>query len=343
MTSLPQELPARLQNSSTIKGAYTMVLEMEAAAKSTPLRKEGDDSERKKLLVFARVVGYLLLEGPSYEAAIAVALEVVSASNIQDRFKIGQIYFNHYILCFRKYKGHTPTPSEHPSRPSFDARKQLIQGELKEPPKNHSALLRDGYRCMITGYYDLNSVAKNEELRNLVTQSCEIVVRHTQCAHIFPSSTNANTSDSGRSEAKKEYAATIWTIMERFGYVGLCREFNEANIHCLRNIMTLEPTLQPNQKDTYKVKFAFPFQNSGNLCPELITFQSKYEHLPLPDPRYLEIHAACARVCHLSGAAEYINKYEREMEDIQVLSTDGASADILHYALQSLSFQVPVF
>ncbi|KAF8489045.1 hypothetical protein BU17DRAFT_72767 [Hysterangium stoloniferum] len=254
MTSLPQELPARLQNSSTIKGAYTMVLEMEAAAKSTPLRKEGDDSERKKLLVFARVVGYLLLEGPSYEAAIAVALEVVSASNIQDRFKIGQIYFNHYILC-----------------------------------------------------------SKNEELRNWSHNPVKLLLD-------IP-------IDSGRSEAKKEYAATIWTIMERFGYVGLFREFNESKYPLSAHIMTLEPTVM-NEK-----------QNSGNLCPELITFQSKYEHLPLPDPRYLEIHAACARVCHLSGAAEYINKYEREMEDIQVLSTDGASADILHYALQSLSFK----
>ncbi|KAF8503858.1 hypothetical protein BU17DRAFT_58478, partial [Hysterangium stoloniferum] len=322
------ELPARLQNSPTIKGAYTMVLEMEATAKSTPLRKEGDDSERKKLLVFARVVGYLLLEGPSYEAVIAVALEVVSASNIQDRFKIGQIYFNHYILCFRKYKGHTPTPSEHPSRPSFDAQKQLIQGELKEPPKNHSALLRDGYQCMITGNYDLNSVTENEELQKLVTQSCEIVVRNTQCAHILPSSINANTSDIGGYGGKKEYAATIWTIMEHFGYVGLFKEFNKGNIHCLPNIMTLETTFH----DWFQTKYE-----------HLPLPQTKYEHLPLPDPRYLEIHAACARVYHLSGAAEYINKYEREMEDIQVLSTDGASADILHYALQSLSFQVSVF
>ncbi|KAF8530302.1 hypothetical protein BU17DRAFT_35692 [Hysterangium stoloniferum] len=342
MTSLPDKLPARLQKSATIKGAYPMVLEMEAAAESTPLRKEGDDFERKKRLVFARVVGYLLLEGPSDMACTTVALEVVSANNIEDRFKIGQMYFNHYILCFRKYKGRTPTPSEHPSRPSFDALKQMIQCELKEPPKNHSvaknlALLRDGYRCMITGNYDLNSITENEELRKLVTQSCGIVVRNTQCAHIFPSPTNANTSDRGGHEGK--YAATIWTIMDRFGYRGLFREFNDADIHRLDNIMTLETTLQPNQKDTYKVKFAYPFQNSGNLCPELIRFESKYEHLPLPDPRYLEIHAACARVCHLSGAAEYINKYEREMEDIQVLSTDGASADILHYALQSLSFQ----
>ncbi|KAF8528998.1 hypothetical protein BU17DRAFT_37320 [Hysterangium stoloniferum] len=343
MTSLPGKLPARLQKSPTIQGAYSMVLEIEAAAKSTPLGKEGDDSERKKRLVFARVVGYLLLEGPSDRACTTVALEVASANNIEDRFKIGQMYFNHYIRYFRKSKGRTPTPSEHPSRPSFDALKQVIPGELKEPPKDQSvakklALLRDGYRCMITCTYDLNSVKENEEVKKLVTQSREIV-GITQCAHIFPLSANANTSDSGGHGGGKECTATIWTIIERFGYVNLLKDLNDANIHRLENIMTLEPKLvQPNQPHTYKVKFGYPFMNLGNQFPELISFESKYKHLPLPSPTYLGIHAACARVCHLSGAAKYIDKYEREMEDIEVLSTDGASADILHYALESLTY-----
>ncbi|KAF8521724.1 hypothetical protein BU17DRAFT_75396 [Hysterangium stoloniferum] len=310
MTSLPDKLPARLQKSATIKGAYPMVLEMEATAKSTPLGKRGDDSERKKRLVFARVVGYLLLEGPSDQARKTVALEVVSANNVEDRFQIGQMYFNHYIRCFRRYKGRTPTPSEHPSRPSFDALKQVIQHELREALQNHSAakrfaLIRDGYRCMITHTYDYNSTKEDEEAMQLVSQSTE-VVGNTECAHIFPSSTNANISNIRGYGDKQEYAATIWTIMERFGYVNLFKELNNANIHCLENIMTLEPI-----------------------------FHNCHNHLPLPSPVYLEIHAACA--------AEYIDKYEREMEDIKVLSKDGASADILYYALQPLSSDVSVF
>lgn len=38
-------------------------------------------------------------------------------------------------------------------------------------------------------------------------------------------------------------------------------------------------------------------------------------------------------MAHPSGAAEYINKILAEMEDIAYLSSDGASADILEYAL----------
>ncbi|KAF8518827.1 hypothetical protein BU17DRAFT_76064 [Hysterangium stoloniferum] len=296
----------------------------------------GDDSERKKRLVFARVVGYLLLEGPSDKVRATVASEVVSAKNMEDRFKLGEMYFNHYIRCFRKYKGRTPTPSEHPSRPCFDALKQEIRHEIMEPPKDHSTAkkLANGYRCIITHRYDLNCAKEDEKVMHLANQPGAGLV-FTQCAHIFPSLTNTDTSDS-RGHGDKE--------------------LNDANIHRLENIMTLEldfhsffDTLdawleeQSGQPHTYKVKFRFPAVNVDNRDPKLIVFESMHNNLPLPSPTYLEIHAACAKVCHLSGAAEYIDKYEREMEDIKVLSNDGTSADILHHALQSLSSEVSVF
>jgi hypothetical protein len=56
--------------------------------------------------------------------------------------------------------------------------------------------------------------------------------------------------------------------------------------------------------------------------------------LPLPNPRYLELHAAAAHVAHLSGAAEYINKILRDLEEIKVLSEDGSSTDLLDAVLQ---------
>ena len=54
---------------------------------------------------------------------------------------------------------------------------------------------------------------------------------------------------------------------------------------------------------------------------------------PLPNPYYLALHAACARVVHLSGAAEYIEMVFRGMEDTKVLATDGGSGDVLYHAL----------
>jgi hypothetical protein len=45
------------------------------------------------------------------------------------------------------------------------------------------------------------------------------------------------------------------------------------------------------------------------------------------------MHAACGKVVHLSGAAEYIEKTLREMEQTKVLSGDGSLAELLMAAL----------
>lgn len=46
-------------------------------------------------------------------------------------------------------------------------------------------------------------------------------------------------------------------------------------------------------------------------------------HLALPDPGLLALHAVCARVAHMSGAAEYFHKLEWDSEDTTVLSEDS--------------------
>ena len=66
------------------------------------------------------------------------------------------------------------------------------------------------------------------------------------------------------------------------------------------------------------------------------------EKLPVPSATYLELHAACCRVANLSGGGKYIENILRDMEDIQVLSQDGASAEYLQYALWPLSQEVSV-
>ena len=42
-----------------------------------------------------------------------------------------------------------------------------------------------------------------------------------------------------------------------------------------------------------------------------------------PNPAYLKVHAAFAKVLHLSGAAEYIEKVERDAEMEGTLRPDG--------------------
>ena len=94
--------------------------------------------------------------------------------------------------------------------------------------------------------------------------------------------------------------------------------------------------------NTYKLCAAHSFL-INRRWRSIITFTTPDPvKLPVPSPSYLELHAACCRVANLSGAGEYIDKVLRDMEDIQVLSQDGASAEALQYALWPLSQEISV-
>lgn len=67
--------------------------------------------------------------------------------------------------------------------------------------------------------------------------------------------------------------------------------------------------------------------------PATVTFTSTRAHLPLPDPRYLALHAACAKVAFLSGAGEYIETVDRDIYTTKVLANDGSSMNLLEAAM----------
>jgi len=52
--------------------------------------------------------------------------------------------------------------------------------------------------------------------------------------------------------------------------------------------------------------------------------------------RLLVIHSSIAELLHVTGAGQVIDRYLQEVEDIQVLSEDGSSVDILSMALSQL-------
>ena len=51
---------------------------------------------------------------------------------------------------------------------------------------------------------------------------------------------------------------------------------------------------------------------SVNNVPEYIELRSTKPELPLPSEKYLRIHAACCRLAHMSGAAEYLNLMDED-------------------------------
>jgi hypothetical protein len=65
----------------------------------------------------------------------------------------------------------------------------------------------------------------------------------------------------------------------------------------------------------------------------------------LPSQDLIALHAACARVAHMSGAAEYLDRFERDVEETTVLASDGSSAHLLHGLLNLVPAHMgePVF
>ncbi|KAG9014338.1 hypothetical protein FRB94_012744 [Tulasnella sp. JGI-2019a] len=84
--------------------------------------------------------------------------------------------------------------------------------------------------------------------------------------------------------------------------------------------------------------------NQYNVCvvPDLdiyiprpvVTFTTPNETLlPVPNTRLLKLHATCAKVANLSGASEYVDTINCEMEELEELASDGTSADVLDFAI----------
>ncbi|SRR6266478_7535611 len=85
---LPKELPLRLAENPTLTGAYTIILRLEDDSLKV------DDSRK---LVYARILGYLIREGPSDQARVTVAQDVISCHTNQEKWDVGRMYFNHFI------------------------------------------------------------------------------------------------------------------------------------------------------------------------------------------------------------------------------------------------------
>lgn len=109
-------------------------------------------------------------------------------------------------------------------------------------------------------------------------------------------------------------------------------------------ILILETSYATHAQDGMEHTYAIRAKRDHRLrsCKaNPITFQTATD-LPLPNPDYLSIHAACCRVANLSGAAEHMDIVLEDLEDMRVLSKDGSSAHVLSFALQPFSGEVLV-
>jgi hypothetical protein len=119
---------------------------------------------------------------------------------------------------------------------------------LLTPLPFSKALIRDGFRCVVTGFYEKSMVENNKELMKMAEEEGGTLIA-TNCAHIFAESESANKDISGTNEGSSKvnlscfnhhYAASMWAVMDRFGYKQIPSNLNGNKIHCLENVLTLD-------------------------------------------------------------------------------------------------------
>ncbi|KAJ7710972.1 hypothetical protein B0H17DRAFT_914470 [Mycena rosella] len=306
--------------------------------------------------------------------------EVLSNSSHDAIYDIGRLYLNHFIRAFRTTNNAYPEPSNHPSRPSIDNLMDILMNTLEGSGKDHrsvraNALIRDGYKCMLTGLYDETSCTKHPAVRELadeVEASTGLIVT----SHIFNEAVLQNVDPNDNfpgckylcncTALQQHYASAALSILKMFGLVDLADRLatignpaSATGVHALVNILSLNSLfhthfdalklfLEPTEDgevefchdDEYDVYIAYP--RIARDGPSRVKFVSlprqkgvdpdgtKY---PLPDPRLLALHAVCARVAHMSGAAEVLDEFDRDVEEMGVLAADGSSINTLNLML----------
>ncbi|KAG8741762.1 hypothetical protein FRC10_002429 [Ceratobasidium sp. 414] len=314
---IPVPLPPtheNLQGSPLALAAYARLLPLESR---DPIR--------------VRLPGWMMIHAPSVAGQTYVATCIANSETDEEVIEWG----NWFILYFAKYfKANLhkppPTPPEHPSRPDLDVIREQILATLHETPQSHSdakkyALIRDDYRCMLSGLVDTMSYLGSRRLQS----TAGISVTPTQCSHILPQYLNQGLSDP----------------LRRFGDIQAVN-LSGAAMHNLSNILTLRSEyhssfdslfiwLDPidGADHQYTVGRAFPALHPE--IPAMVTFTTADPRLALPDPRYLALHAACAKVINMSGAGELINKYLDDAAETKVLSGDGSSGELLAHLLSA--------
>ncbi|KAL4250487.1 hypothetical protein ABKN59_006960 [Abortiporus biennis] len=95
--------------------------------------------------------------------------------------------------------------------------------------------------------------------------------------------------------------------------------------------------------DTYDINTSIPRAVSiGLRIQDQVTFSSSQlfidgQNISIPPPhkRLLEIHAACAQIAHMSGAAQVLDEFTREAEPFS-LTVDSRKMDVNSKGLEEL-------
>ncbi|KAF5376419.1 hypothetical protein D9615_008580 [Tricholomella constricta] len=269
-------------------------------------------------LLAARVLGYLLIYAPAEEGRSLLSREIVSSIDNEALHLLGRKYNDDLIRVFQRSRDVTPQVL------TEDEREDISDSELAQLAKDNFLLRR---RALIRDGFQLYTEPGPNAPRTM-----------TRAVHIIPVFEKINATG----------VKPVLSLIERYGGISVTKELMGKDAHRLENLITLrlqmhslfrtltawlEKTSVPNQ---YRIQATYEGYLTGypNGDNRIITFSTRWESkLPPPSPRYIALHAACAKTAFMSGVGQW---NERIMEDLQwssSLDSEGHSADLLAAAL----------
>ncbi|KAH6890702.1 hypothetical protein BKA70DRAFT_1408854 [Coprinopsis sp. MPI-PUGE-AT-0042] len=268
-------------------------------------------------IISARIMGYLLVyiipSGRTHVAREILECES-DLAKLQD---LAKLYRDHLLEGFSQYRPSTPEPVPHPSRPSAEEDRKYFTEAIVGPPASHeaakrAAVRRDGLGCLLTGQYEDKYFVYLSN-NNLPYPDGKATI--TNAVHIVPPYVNALPREGEQAKAvKRLWNATVWSQFSLFG-VGL-DDLNGPKINRLANILTLDVKyhalfdrlriwFEPNPDFPTGQHFIIHALAPAYLPPirhvHLVNADNGTTH-ELPDPRYLQLHAAVCKITYLSDA-----------------------------------------
>ncbi|KAF8536355.1 hypothetical protein BDD12DRAFT_982801 [Trichophaea hybrida] len=244
--------------------------------------------------------------------------------------------------------GKTSAP---PSRgsPLFLTSRSRIPSEHAQPGSDHlpdlrrMCLARDSYRCVATGWMDMRSF-----------QSQQIAARNAGELASFEDFPHALNRGELPGDGLSESNTFVWQVLEMFDTGSATtarrrshRQSAQRHHPAIRHTPNVRPVVvlvqrssgpspQPqtlfaanlpeNEPHTYTIATAcrIPLAHlAAHLSPDKRISFTDYssEGVDLPDPRLLGLHAVCAKILDMSGAAEYVERLFHESEEVAMEGT----------------------
>ncbi|KAF9472839.1 hypothetical protein BDN70DRAFT_844095 [Pholiota conissans] len=296
-------------------------------------------------VIVARVLGHALRLSPSPNDRGVLVREIMDCKahptdvHVSPELFAGlaHLYIYGMMGVFYNPKGSTPLQS---SQSSFeDTPSHLLTPTLMTTQTlRQRTMLRDENRCVFTGCLDTDiyiSWPKSEQLAVLaMSERSDVpIVAATNVAHIISQSLSSNIG--GMTQAAREkfaWASTAATVLEYFGGFSAYTILGEDKLNSAANTFTagadvhhmfdrLNLWLVPAQDShantiahTYVVCSPDPDYLRVFNIQNRVIFRSHTFHdddgntivIPPPHPSLIALHAICAQVAHISGAAEQL-------------------------------------